>query len=128
MSLSPVQFMGTVLQDSPWSSDKTGVVEGYTGNGHPNHKENFYFIPILLFATVGLFLVLFMHHSWGVVGTVLVDLQVAGHITRSIMLKLWIVFRILWMMVQLYIASRTMADIIEERNLLFKPFHDLYSP
>ena len=92
MSLSPVQLMGTVLQDSPWSCDKTGVVEGYTGNGHPNHKENFYFIPILLFVTVGLFLVLYMHHSWGVVGTVLAHSHVARHTMRSTMLKSWIVF------------------------------------
>ena len=118
--------MGTVLQDSPWSSDKTGVVEGYTGNGHPNPNENIYFIPILLFATVGLFLVLYMHHSWGVAGTVLAHSQVAGHIARSTMLTSWIVF--LWMMVQFYIVIGAMADIIEERNLLFKPFHDLYSP
>ena len=125
MSLSPVQFMGTVLQDSPWSSDKTGVVEGYTGNGHRKPNEISYFIPILLFATVGLFLVLFTHHSWGVVGTVLAHSQVAGHIARSIMLASWILF--LWMMAQLYIVIGAMADIIEERNLLFKPFHDLYS-
>ena len=118
--------MGNVLQDSPWSSDKTGVVNGYNDSYHLYPKENLYSIPILLFATVGLFLVLYMHHSWGVVGTVLAHSQVARHTMRSIMLASWILF--LWMMVQFYIVIKTMADIIEERKLLFKPFHDLYSP
>ena len=121
MSLSPVQFVGTVLQDSPWHSDRTGVVKGYD-----DANKNFYYIPILLFATVGLFLVLYMHHSWEVVGTVLAHSQVARHIARSTMLTSWILF--LWMMVQLYIVIGAMADIIEERKLLFKSFHDLYSP
>ena len=125
MSLSPVQFMGTVLQDSPWSSDKTGVVKGYSDGYHPNPHENFYYIPILLFTVVGLFLVLYMHHSWEVVGTVLAHSHVAGHMMRSIMLTLWILF--LWMMVQLYIVIEGMADIIEEKKL-FRLFHDLYSP
>ena len=125
MSLSPVQFMGTVLQDSPWHSDRTGFVKGYDNSYHPTPHENLYYIPILLFATVGLFLVLYMHHSWGVVGTVLADSHVAGHMMRSIMLTLWIVF--LWMMVQFYIVIKGMADIIEEEKL-FRQFHDLYSP
>ena len=42
-------------------------------------------VPILMFATVRLFPVLFVHHSWGVVGTVLVQSQVARHTVRSIM-------------------------------------------
>ena len=33
-------------------------------------------IPILLFATVGLFLVLYMHHSWGTMSTVMTHSQV----------------------------------------------------
>ena len=124
MSLSPVQFMGTVLQDSPWHSDRIGFVKRYDDGYHPNPNKNFYYIPILLFATVGLFLVLYMHHSWGVVGTVLAHSHVAGHMMRSIMLTLWIVF--LWMMVQLYIVIEGMANSIEEEKL-FRQFHDLYS-
>ena len=116
--------MGTVLQDSPWHSDRIGVVKGYDDAYHPNPNKYLYCIPILLFATVGLFLVLYMHHSWGVVGTVLAHSQVARHTMRSIMLTLWIVFP--WMMVQLYIVIERMADIIEEKKL-FRQFHDLYS-
>ena len=124
MSLSSVQFVSTVLQDSPWHSDRTGVVKGYNNAYHPNPHENLYYIPILLFTVVGLFLVLYMHHSWGVVGTVLAHLQVARHTLRSVILTLWIVF--LWMMVQVYIVIEGMADIIEEKKL-FRQFHDLYS-
>ena len=117
--------MGTVLQGSPWHSDKTGVVKGYNYDGfYLKPSKHLYCIPILLFTVVGLCLVLYMHHRWGVVGTVLAHSQVARHTMRSIMLTLWIAF--LWMMVQFYIVIEGMADIIEEEKL-FRQFHDLYS-
>ena len=82
-------------------------------------------IPILLFATVGLFLVLYIHHSWGLVGTVLARSQVARHTMRSTMLTSWVL--LLWMMVQFYTATKAMADTIQEERL-FTLFKDVYTP
>ena len=93
-------------------------------------------IPILLFATVGLFLVLYMHHSWGtmstvkhhswgVVGTVMAHSQVARHILRSTMLASWILF--LWMTVTFYTVSREMAVAVQDEKPL-RLFRDIYAP
>ena len=79
-------------------------------------------IPIFLFATVGLFLVLYMHHSWGVVGTVLAHSQVARHTMRSTMLTSWILF--LWMMVQFYTDTREMKDVVQ-KDILLALFKDI---
>ena len=81
-------------------------------------------IPILLFATVGLFLVLYMHHSWGVVGTVLAHSQVARHMMRSTMLASWILLPL--MTVQFYTTTKGMAVAIQE-NVLFTLFKDIYT-
>ena len=82
-------------------------------------------IPVLLFATVGLFLVLYMHHSWGVVGSVLAHSQLARHTMRSIMLTSWILF--LWLMVHFYAITRVMADDVQEEVPL-SIFPDFYTP
>ena len=91
-------------------------------------KHNLYYltaIPILLFATVGLCLVLYMHHSWGVVGTVLAHSQVARHNMRSTMLASWILF--LGMMVHFYTITREMANDVQEEKPL-STFPDIYTP
>ena len=80
-------------------------------------------IPIFLFATVGLFLVLYMHHSWGVMGTVLAHSQVARHTMRSTMLTSWILF--LGMMVHFYAITREMEDDVREKRALIFP--DIYT-
>ena len=82
-------------------------------------------IPILLFTVVSLFLVLYMHHSWGVVGTVLAHSQVARHMMRSTMLTSWILF--LWVIVHFYRITREMANAVQENRLLTL-FPDIYTP
>ena len=81
--------------------------------------------PILLFVTVGLFLVLYMHHSWGAVGTVLAQSQVARHIMRSSMLASWVVLP--WEMVQFFNTIKSMAEAVH-KVALFMLFQDVYSP
>ena len=81
--------------------------------------------PILLFVTVGLFLVLYMHHSWGVVRTVLAQSQVARHIMRSSLLILWVVF--LWAMVHFFNVLESMAVAVQRMERLTL-FPDIYNP
>ena len=80
-------------------------------------------IPILLFTVVGLCLVLYMHHSWGVVGTVLAHSQVARHTMRSTMLTSWIL--LLCLMVHFYTMTREMEDDDQEKRALIFP--DIYT-
>ena len=82
-------------------------------------------IPILMFATVGLFLVLFVHHSWGAVGTVLTQSQVARHTMRSTMLISWVVLPLA--MVHFYMVTKEMAKVVQEKRPLTL-FPDVYSP
>ena len=82
-------------------------------------------ITIFLFTTAGLFLVLYMHHSWGVVGTVLAQSQVARHTMRSTMLTSWVLLPL--GMVLFYITSKDMDKAVQEVRLL-KIFQDVYSP
>ena len=81
--------------------------------------------PILLFVTVELFLVLYMHHSWGAVGTVLAQSQVARHIMRSSMLASWVM--LLWAMVQFFNNIKSMAEAVH-KVALFMLFQDVYTP
>ena len=81
--------------------------------------------PILLFVTVGLFLVLYMHHSWGAVGTVLAQSQVAKHIMRSSLLASWVM--LLWEMVQFFNNIKSMAEAVH-KVALFMLFQDVYTP
>ena len=82
-------------------------------------------VPILMFATVRLFPVLFVHHSWGVVGTVLAQSQVARHTVRSTMLASWVLLP--WVMVHFYMVTKEMAEAVQEKRPLTL-FPDIYSP
>ena len=82
-------------------------------------------IPILLFATVGLFLVLYIHHSWGMVATVLARTQMARHTMRSTMLISLIV--LFWLMVLFYKINKAMAEAVHKERL-FTLFQDFYTP
>ena len=82
-------------------------------------------ISTLMFATVGLFLVLYMHHSWGVVGTVLAQSQVARHTVRSTMLVSWVLLP--WAMVHFYMVTKEMAEAVQKKRPLTL-FQDVYSP
>ena len=91
---------------------------------HRSTQHTLTAIPILMFATVGLFLVLYMHHSWGVVGTVLAQSQVARHTMRSTMLVSWVLLP--WAMVHFYTVTKKMAEAIQEKRPLTL-FPDVYS-
>ena len=82
-------------------------------------------IPILLFATVGLFLVLYIHHSWGLVATVLARTQVARQTMRSTMLISLIL--LFWLMVLFYKINKAMAEAVHKERL-FTLFQDFYTP
>ena len=123
--VSLLQFVGLVMEESPFQTEMASKVY-YTPNAFHSARQNALAImPILLFATVGLFLVLYMHHSWGLVGTVLARSQVARHTMRSTMLTLWIVF--FFLIVQFYTATKAMADTVQKETA-FTLFHDIYSP
>ena len=82
-------------------------------------------VSILMFATAGLFLVLYMHHRWGVVGTVLAQSQVSRLTVRSTMLASWVLLP--WMMVHYFNATKRLAKIVQEKRPLTL-FPDVYSP
>ena len=94
-------------------------------NGHHSIQYTLTVIPILMFATVGLFLVLYMHHSWRVVGTVLAQSQVARHTVRSTMLVSWVLLP--WAMVHFYMVTKEMAEAVQKKRPLTL-FQDVYSP
>ena len=115
-----------MLEGSP----RDGEIPAYVHSPHDVSAHSLELIslsavPILLFATVGLFLVLYIHHSWGVVGTVLAHSQVARHTMRSTMLASWILF--LWMTVQFYTDTREMKDVVQ-KDILLTLFKDIYTP
>ena len=121
-----LQFVDLVLEGSPRDGEMPAYV--YNLQDVPAHSPQLISlsaIPIFLFATVGLFLVLYMHHSWGVVGTVLAHSQVARHTMRSTMLTSWIAF--LWMMVHFYRITREMKDVVQ-KDILLALFKDIYTP
>ena len=92
---------------------------------HHSAQDTLTAIPILMFATVGLFLVLYMHHSWGAVGTVLAQSQVARHTMRSTMLVSWVLLPLA--MVHFYTVTKKMAEAVQEKRPLTL-FPDVYSP
>ena len=120
-----MQFIATALQDSPWNNVITWDACNCDDNYHRSSWESIHLIPTTLFATVGLFLVLYIHHSWGLVATVLARSQVARNTMRSTMLASWMLFP--WLMAQHYIATKAMADTIRQ-NSLFILFKGVYTP
>ena len=121
-----LQFVDLVLEGSPRDGEIPAYVHSLRDvSAHSPQLICLSAIPIFLFATVGLFLVFYMHHSWGVVGTVLIHSQVARHTLRSIMLTLWIAF--LWMTVQFYTVTREMKDVVQKDTVLAL-FKDIYTP
>ena len=116
MVVSFLQFVGLLLDENFLNSQVSGYVYSASRTIQYSLASVLTAIPILLFATVGLFLVLYMHHSWGVVGTVMAHSQVARHILRSTMLASWILF--LWMIVTFYIVSREMEVALQMKNHL----------
>ena len=123
IALCLVQFSSTVLQDTLWHSDTPWDVHDFDDSYRPGPRLSIHLIPIELFLMVGLFLVLYMHHSWGVVGTVLAQSQVARHTMRSTMLTSWGLFP--WMMTQYFVVIKAMANMIEEERV-FRYFQGLY--
>ena len=123
-SLCLVQFLGTMLQDSPWHNDIFADVHNLDDSYRPNPRLPIHLIPIQLFLMAGLLLVLYMHHRWGVAGTVMAQSQVARHTVRSAMLTLWGMF--LWMMAQYYIVIKAMDNAIKEERV-FRQIQDIYS-
>ena len=119
------QFVGLVMEERPFQVEMSAYVYSASDTYHAGSLLTLSVIPILLFATVGLFLVLYMHHSWGMVATVLARSQVAIHAMRSTILTLWVL--LLWMMVQFYTATKTMVEAVQEKGLLTL-FQDIYIP
>ena len=97
MVVSFLQFVGLLLDENFLNSQVSGYVYSASRTIQYSLASALTAIPILLFATVGLFLVLYMHHSWGTMSTVMAHSQVARHILWSTMLASWILF--LWMIV-----------------------------
>ena len=122
---SSLQFVGLVLEASPLDGKLSALVHGPSDAFGHTLLYTLTAIPILLFATVGLFLVLYMHHSWGVVGTVLAHSQVARHTMRSIMLVSLILLPLL--IVHFYTTTQEMAHIVQHERL-FTLFQDVYAP
>ena len=119
------QFAGLVLEESSFNVETAAGVFHITNVNNPSSFFTLMAIPIFLFATVGLFLVLYMHHSWGVVGTVLAHSPVARHTMRSTMLASWIVFP--FAMQQFIAGTREMADFVQKEKPLTL-FQDIYTP
>ena len=125
MNVSFLQFVGLLLEENLLNSQVSDYV--YCAAKPVQHSlvNVLTAIPILLFTVVGLFLVLYMHHSWGVVATVLAHSQVARHMMRSTMLTSWILF--LGMTVHFYSVTSKMEDAVQEENPL-SLFPDIYTP
>ena len=123
-SLCLLQFLGTLFQDSPWHNDKFADVDDLDDSYRPTPRMSIHLIPIQLFLMAGLLLVLYVHHSWGAVGTVLAQSQVARHTVRSAMLMSWGMFP--WMMAQYYIVITVMANEIKEERV-FRQIQDICS-
>jgi len=121
-----LQFVGLVMEENSFQVEMSAYVHVTpASNGHHSIQYTLTVIPILMFATVGLFLVLYMHHSWRVVGTVLAQSQVARHTVRSTMLVSWVLLP--WAMVHFYMVTKEMAEAVQEKRPLTL-FPDVYSP
>ena len=125
MVVSFLQFVGLLLDENFLNSQVSGYVYSASRTIQYSLASVLTAIPILLFATVGLFLVLYMHPSWGTMSTVMAHSQVARHILWSTMLASWILF--LWMIVTFYIVSREMAVAVQNEKPL-RLFRDNYTP
>ena len=112
------------MEESSSQVEMSAYVDAAT-NVHHSAQHILTAIPILMFATVGLFLVLYMHHSWGVVGMALAQSQVARHTVRSTMLASWVLLP--WAMVHFYMVTKEMAEAVQEKRPLTL-FPDVYSP
>ena len=121
-----LQFVGLVMEESSFQVEMSAKVHVASASKVTNSAQHtLTAIPILMFATAGLFLVLYMHHSWGVVGTVLAQSQVARHTVRSTMLASWVLLP--WSMVHFYMVTKEMAEAVQEKRPLTL-FPDAYSP
>ena len=119
--VSLLQFVGLVLKESPIDGELPAYVYDSSKN---NDWWSLTAISIGLFTTVGLFLVLCLHHSWGVVGTVLAQSQVARHTMWSSMLASWILLP--WAMREYFIGTRAMEEDVQHERF-FTLFPDVYS-
>ena len=119
-----LQFIGLVMKESSFQVEMSAYVHSTNALVHHSTQDTLTAIPILMFATVGLFLVLFVHHIWGAVGTVLAQSQVARHTVRSTMLVSWVLLP--WAMVHFYTVTKKMAEAIQEKRPLTL-FPDVYS-
>ena len=120
-----LQFLGLVMKGSNFQIDLPADTAPEHRAYDSRSAQLIITAPILLFVTVGLFLVLYMHHSWGAVGTVLAQSQVARHIMRSSMLASWVL--LLWEMVQFFNTIKSMAEDVQKKAL-FMLFQDVYTP
>ena len=120
-----LQFVGLVMEESSFQIEMSTNVDDTSKDFHFTRLLPLTVMPILLFATVGLFLVLYIHHSWGLMGTVLAQSQVARHAMRSTMLTSWIAF--IWLIVHFHSATKALAKAVQEERLLTL-FQDVYSP
>ncbi len=118
-----LQFVGLVMEESSFQVEMSANV--YVAPCLYGNHLALTAISTLMFATVGLFLVLYMHHSWGVVRTVLAQSQVARHTVRSTMLLSWVLLP--WAMVHFYMVTKEMAETVQEKRPLTL-FQDVYSP
>ena len=119
------QFLGLVMERSGFQVDMPAHVYLTHHVYSFNSTLQLTILPIMMFVTVGLFLVLYLHHSWGAVGTVLAQSQVARHTMRSTMLASWVLLP--WAMVHFYIAIKSLAEAVQKKRP-FTLFPDVYSP
>ena len=119
------QFLGLVMERSGFQVDMPARVYLTHHVYSFNSTLQLTILPIMMFVTVGLFLVLYLHHSWGAVGTVLAQSQVARHTVRSTMLASWVLLP--WVMVHFYMVTKEMAEAVQEKRPLTL-FPDVYSP
>ena len=113
------------MKESSFQVEMSAYVHSTNALVHHSTQDTLTAIPILMFATVGLFLVLFVHHIWGAVGTMLAQSQVARHTMRSTMLISWVVLPLA--MVHFYTVTKEMAKAVQEKRPLTL-FPDVYSP
>ena len=125
MIVAFLQFVGLVLDENLANGQVLTYVYSSSRVFRSSIQGTLTAIPILLFATVGLFLVLYMHHSWGTMSTVMTHSQMARHIMRATMLASWVLF--LWMMLHFYRTTKVASDVVREEKPV-SLFQDIYTP
>ena len=125
MVVAFLQFVGLVLDENLTNGQVLTYVYKSSKVFRCNIQSTLIAIPILLFATVGLFLVLYMHHSWGTMSTVMTHSQWARHIMRATMLASWVLF--LWMILHFYRTTKVASDVVREKKPV-SLFQDIYTP